>query len=206
MLNADVAKRRTDAISRGVGMQTQIYVDRALNSEVWDIEGNFLNLGNNFGWPEPRKRGKCLLETVVLTGDAEVQVQFLSRNAENVARAIVQILRLWTVDIARIQVAPLPRRRVTVKYAFGHQRPELIRMQRIFRIARHTKQLLADPARGRGRGFFGQAPVPAQEEIPHLRPIACIEPAQPVQVLVRGEGLWIEMAPKREDDKGIDEG
>jgi 4-aminobutyrate aminotransferase apoenzyme (EC 2.6.1.19) len=40
MLNADVAKRRTDAISRGVGMQTQIYVDRALNSEVWDIEGN----------------------------------------------------------------------------------------------------------------------------------------------------------------------
>ena len=40
MKNADVAKRRDDAISRGVGMQTQIYVDRALNSEVWDIEGN----------------------------------------------------------------------------------------------------------------------------------------------------------------------
>jgi 4-aminobutyrate aminotransferase len=40
MKNADVAKRRDEAISRGVGMQTQIYVDRALNSEVWDIEGN----------------------------------------------------------------------------------------------------------------------------------------------------------------------
>jgi 4-aminobutyrate aminotransferase len=40
MLNAEVAKRRDDAISRGVGMMTQIYVDRALNSEVWDIEGN----------------------------------------------------------------------------------------------------------------------------------------------------------------------
>ena len=40
MLNADVARRRDDAISRGVGMMTQIYVDRALNSEVWDIEGN----------------------------------------------------------------------------------------------------------------------------------------------------------------------
>ncbi len=40
MLNSDVAKRRDDAISRGVGVQTQIYVDRALNSEVWDIEGN----------------------------------------------------------------------------------------------------------------------------------------------------------------------
>ena len=38
--NLEVAKRREGAISRGVGMQTQIYVDRALNSEVWDIEGN----------------------------------------------------------------------------------------------------------------------------------------------------------------------
>ncbi|MGA0540050.1 4-aminobutyrate--2-oxoglutarate transaminase [Neotabrizicola sp. VNH66] len=40
MKNADVAKRREDAVSRGVGMTTQIYADRALNSEVWDIEGN----------------------------------------------------------------------------------------------------------------------------------------------------------------------
>ncbi|SEN24888.1 4-aminobutyrate aminotransferase [Gemmobacter aquatilis] len=40
MLNTDVAKRRDEAISRGVGMQTQIYAERALNSEVWDIEGN----------------------------------------------------------------------------------------------------------------------------------------------------------------------
>ncbi len=40
MQNAAVAKRRDDAISRGIGVMTQIYVDRALNSEVWDIEGN----------------------------------------------------------------------------------------------------------------------------------------------------------------------
>ena len=40
MKNAEVATLRVEAISRGVGMQTQIYVDRALNSEVWDIEGN----------------------------------------------------------------------------------------------------------------------------------------------------------------------
>jgi 4-aminobutyrate aminotransferase len=40
MLNAEVAKRRDDAVSRGVGMMTQIYADRALNAEVWDIEGN----------------------------------------------------------------------------------------------------------------------------------------------------------------------
>jgi 4-aminobutyrate aminotransferase len=40
MNNAEVAKRRDDAVSRGVGMTTQIYADRALNAEVWDIEGN----------------------------------------------------------------------------------------------------------------------------------------------------------------------
>ncbi len=40
MLNAEVAKRREAAISRGVGMLTEIYAERALNSEIWDIEGN----------------------------------------------------------------------------------------------------------------------------------------------------------------------
>ena len=39
MNNKDLSKRRDTAISRGVGMLTQIYVDRAENSEVWDIEG-----------------------------------------------------------------------------------------------------------------------------------------------------------------------
>lgn len=39
MLNNEVAARRTDAISRGVGVTTQIYADKALNAEVWDIEG-----------------------------------------------------------------------------------------------------------------------------------------------------------------------
>ena len=39
MKNAEIALRRDDAISRGVGMMTQIYADRALNAEVWDVEG-----------------------------------------------------------------------------------------------------------------------------------------------------------------------
>ncbi len=39
MLNTDIARRCDAAISRGVGMQTQIYVDRAEGSEVWDVEG-----------------------------------------------------------------------------------------------------------------------------------------------------------------------
>ena len=39
MLNNEVAARRTDAISRGVGVTTQIYADKAENSEIWDVEG-----------------------------------------------------------------------------------------------------------------------------------------------------------------------
>ncbi|MDN5568668.1 MAG: 4-aminobutyrate--2-oxoglutarate transaminase [Paracoccus sp. (in: a-proteobacteria)] len=40
MKNAEISKRRDHAISRGVGMQTQVYVERASGSEVWDVEGN----------------------------------------------------------------------------------------------------------------------------------------------------------------------
>lgn len=40
MKNADLAARRTTAIARGVGMQTQIYAARARNAEIWDVEGN----------------------------------------------------------------------------------------------------------------------------------------------------------------------
>jgi len=39
MNNAEISQRRQEAISRGVGMTTQIYVDRAENAELWDVEG-----------------------------------------------------------------------------------------------------------------------------------------------------------------------
>lgn len=39
MLNSEIATRRNQAIAKGVGMMTQIYVDRAKNAEVWDVEG-----------------------------------------------------------------------------------------------------------------------------------------------------------------------
>jgi 4-aminobutyrate aminotransferase len=39
MLNNEVATRRSDAISRGVGVTTQVYADKAENAEIWDIEG-----------------------------------------------------------------------------------------------------------------------------------------------------------------------
>lgn len=38
--NAEVGQRKNKAIARGVGMMTQVYVDRAENAEVWDVEGN----------------------------------------------------------------------------------------------------------------------------------------------------------------------
>lgn len=38
--NAAIQTRKTDAIARGVGMMTQVYAERAENSEIWDVEGN----------------------------------------------------------------------------------------------------------------------------------------------------------------------
>src|SRR5690606_19723330 len=39
MLNSEVAARRSDAISRGVGVTTQVYADKAQNAEIWDKDG-----------------------------------------------------------------------------------------------------------------------------------------------------------------------
>ncbi len=40
MKNTEIAERKNTSISRAVGMMTQIYADRAENSEIWDVEGN----------------------------------------------------------------------------------------------------------------------------------------------------------------------
>ncbi|AGS25532.1 4-aminobutyrate--2-oxoglutarate transaminase [Rhizobium etli] len=39
MLNTELATRRSDAVSRGVGVTTQVYAARAENAEIWDVEG-----------------------------------------------------------------------------------------------------------------------------------------------------------------------
>ena len=39
MLNTELAARRSDAISRGVGVTTQIFAEKASNAEIWDVEG-----------------------------------------------------------------------------------------------------------------------------------------------------------------------
>ena len=40
MTNAEVEVRRKGAMSRGVGVMTQIFAERAENAEIWDSEGN----------------------------------------------------------------------------------------------------------------------------------------------------------------------
>lgn len=40
MADTQMTERKNAAISRGVGMVTQIYADRAENAEIWDREGN----------------------------------------------------------------------------------------------------------------------------------------------------------------------
>lgn len=40
MSNAQIAERRAAAITQGVGVQTQVYVSKAANAEVWDVEGD----------------------------------------------------------------------------------------------------------------------------------------------------------------------
>lgn len=39
MSNTELAARRNDALSGGVGVATQIYAERAANAEIWDVEG-----------------------------------------------------------------------------------------------------------------------------------------------------------------------
>ena len=39
MKNSAISERKNQSISRGVGMTTQIYADRAENAEIWDVEG-----------------------------------------------------------------------------------------------------------------------------------------------------------------------
>ncbi|RWE24499.1 MAG: 4-aminobutyrate--2-oxoglutarate transaminase [Mesorhizobium sp.] len=39
MKHSAISERKNQSISRGVGMTTQIYADRAENSEIWDVEG-----------------------------------------------------------------------------------------------------------------------------------------------------------------------
>ena len=61
--NADLARRRTAAIPRGVGNSLQVYADRATNGEIWDVEGRrYIDFASgiavlNTGHLHPRVQG-----------------------------------------------------------------------------------------------------------------------------------------------------
>lgn len=61
--NADLARRRTAAIPRGVGNSLQVYADRAANGEIWDVEGRrYIDFASgiavlNTGHLHPRVQG-----------------------------------------------------------------------------------------------------------------------------------------------------
>jgi 4-aminobutyrate aminotransferase/(S)-3-amino-2-methylpropionate transaminase len=45
--NADLSRRRAAAIPRGVGNSLQVYAERALNGEIWDVEGRrYIDFGS----------------------------------------------------------------------------------------------------------------------------------------------------------------
>jgi len=65
MKNAEISARKGDAISRGVGVMTQIYADRAENAEIWDVEGNrYIDFGAGIAVVNTGHRHPKVIEAV----------------------------------------------------------------------------------------------------------------------------------------------
>ena len=65
MENSQVSARKDQAIARGVGMMTQVYVDRAENSEIWDIEGRrFIDFASGIAVVNTGHRHPKVIEAV----------------------------------------------------------------------------------------------------------------------------------------------
>jgi len=118
MLNSDLATRRNDAIARGVGMATSVYAKKALNAELWDVEGKrYIDFASgiavvNTGHSHPKivdavvKQAELFSHTcaqvvpyesyislaerlnALLPGDFEKKTVFLSTGAEAVENAV----------------------------------------------------------------------------------------------------------------------
>ena len=59
--NEDLHNRRLAATPRGIGVMANFFIDKALNSEVWDIEGRrFIDFGGGIAVlrSEERRVGK----------------------------------------------------------------------------------------------------------------------------------------------------
>ena len=71
MLNTEIAARRADAISRGVGVTTQVYAQKAENSEIWDVEGKrYIDFGAGIAVVNTGHRHPKVIEAVKTQLDA----------------------------------------------------------------------------------------------------------------------------------------
>jgi 4-aminobutyrate aminotransferase len=71
MNNTEIAARRADAISRGVGVTTQIYAAKAENSEIWDVEGRrYIDFGAGIAVVNTGHRHPKVIEAVKAQLDA----------------------------------------------------------------------------------------------------------------------------------------
>jgi 4-aminobutyrate aminotransferase len=65
MKNAEIAARKNDAISRGVGVMTQIYAEKAENAEIWDVEGRrYIDFGAGIAVVNTGHRHPKVIEAV----------------------------------------------------------------------------------------------------------------------------------------------
>ena len=65
MKNSEISARKNDAISRGVGVMTQIYADKAENAEIWDVEGKrYIDFGAGIAVVNTGHRHPKVIEAV----------------------------------------------------------------------------------------------------------------------------------------------
>lgn len=65
MLNSEISARKNEAISRGVGMMTQIYAHKAENAEIWDVEGRrYIDFGAGIAVVNTGHRNPRVIEAV----------------------------------------------------------------------------------------------------------------------------------------------
>jgi 4-aminobutyrate aminotransferase len=65
MKNSEIAARKNDAVTRGVGVMTQIYAERAENAEIWDVEGKrYIDFGAGIAVVNTGHRHPRVIEAV----------------------------------------------------------------------------------------------------------------------------------------------
>jgi 4-aminobutyrate aminotransferase len=65
MKNSEIAARKNEAVTRGVGVMTQIYAERAQNAEIWDVEGKrYIDFGAGIAVVNTGHRHPKVIEAV----------------------------------------------------------------------------------------------------------------------------------------------